>query len=238
MTTGRALRPRRDVHVWRVELARDAGALDLDVLDADERRRAGGFAVEDERWRFTASHAALRHVLAGYAGVPPGELRLTRDGGRPRLLPDRGGLEFSLSHSGGLALVAVARGMPVGVDVEQVRDVDHAGLAERVLAPAGAASLAALPPAERLPAFFRHWACTEAYLKVDGRGLAGLPGPAFTLTGGEAAGRPGWTVRELAVGAGFAAAVAAPAHPVDVTTSEWSPDRPPTPTTSTTSRER
>lgn len=53
--------------------------------------------------------------------------------GKPRLAPNpESGLEFSVSHSGDLVLIAVSNGRAVGVDVEMVRaDIDPDGIAKR-----------------------------------------------------------------------------------------------------------
>ncbi|MBB4683788.1 4'-phosphopantetheinyl transferase family protein [Amycolatopsis jiangsuensis] len=221
---GERLEPGRDVHVWRIALARvlapgDAYGL-LGGLSEDELRRAAQFVVEEERIRFLASHVALRQVLACYTGAGPRAVGLTYDGGRP-VLAGRTGLEFSLSRSGGLALVAVASGVRVGVDVEEVRPVDHTGLAERTLTVGEAAGVAGPET------FFRYWACKEAALKADGTGLAGLPGPAFTLTGDDVVftgtDRPEWTIRELGAGPRHAAALAVQARPVTVRAFDWLP---------------
>ncbi|WP_181775247.1 4'-phosphopantetheinyl transferase family protein [Amycolatopsis pittospori] len=220
------LRPGRDAHVWRIPLARVLAPGSPEVygllggLSGEERRRAAGIAVDEERAGFLASHVALRDILAGYTGIAPTALEFTRDGDRPALAGATG-IEFSLSRSGGLALIAVAAGIRVGVDVEEVREVDHDGLAARTLRPEEA-------DAVHEPAtFFRYWACKEAYLKVDGRGLAGLPGPAFTLTGGdvELDDGPEWTITELDAGAGHAAALAVPARAVTVRAFDWLPGR-------------
>jgi len=222
---GERLRPGRDVHVWRIALGRVLAPSEvcglLGRLSDDELRRAARITVDEERTRFLASHVALRDILAGYV---PGDLRFTRDGDRPALAGNTG-LEFSLSRSGGLALVAVAAGVRVGVDVEEIRPVDHTGLASRTLVPSEAADV-------REPeTFFRYWTCKEAYLKAEGVGLAGLPGPAFTLTGGDvvfpSSGGPEWTVTELNAGPGHAAALAVPARPVTVRAFDWLPGRVP-----------
>ncbi|QXV58090.1 4'-phosphopantetheinyl transferase superfamily protein [Amycolatopsis sp. TNS106] len=223
---GERLRPGRDVHVWRIALTRVLGPGSseayglLGALSEDELRRAAAITVDEERARFLAAHVALRDILASYTGTPPSELRFTRDGDRPALAGATG-IEFSLSRSGTLALVAVAAGVRVGVDVEEVREVDHDGLAARTLRPEEAATVG-----EPLT-FFRYWTCKEAYLKVDGTGLAGLPGPSFTLTGGDVAldDRPEWTITELDAGAGNAAALAVPARPVTVRAFDWLPGR-------------
>lgn len=217
-----------EVHVWRVPLDRgpDAVSRARSLLSAEERRRADRFRFPALRDRFIVAHAALRSVLGRTLGAPPGALRLGTDAlGKPVLLPV--GPEtpaFNLAHSAGVALVAVARGRAVGVDVERMRrDLPLARLAARFLAPGEAAELAALPDPVRSAAFFACWTRKEAYLKAagvgGGRGLAAsLPlfvvsvRPAVRRVALAVPGRPAeaarWSLVDLDVGPGFAAALA------------------------------
>jgi 4'-phosphopantetheinyl transferase len=90
--------------------------------------------------------------------------------------------------------VAVAQGMPVGVDIERLRPLaEHAAIAERFFPPGEASPVDALD-------FFRRWTRFEAVLKAQGLGLYG----AGASLDGE------WMVQELEAGPGFVAAVAAP----------------------------
>ena len=87
-----------------------------------------------------------------------------------------GGPGFSLSHAGDLVGVAVRADGPVGLDVEQVRDVaDLDALAEHVRSPAERAR-GDLDAA----GFFRAWTRKEALVKATGDGLT-APMTAITL---------------------------------------------------------
>ncbi|RAJ38453.1 4'-phosphopantetheinyl transferase [Kitasatospora sp. SolWspMP-SS2h] len=214
-----------EVHVWRARLDLPAPAARryADLLDAGERARAADCRLPLERARHVAAHGALRTVLARYTGRAPADLRLHRTArGRPRLAPapdtapDTAGLDFNLSHSGGLALIAVTRTGTVGVDLELVRtDLDHRAMAARFLDPADARLIAALPPAAGRHAFFTRWTWREAYAKA-----ADVPVPRRLSTGAQdptaiTVGR--WKLSNLPLDKGYCATVAAsepcaPAH--------------------------
>jgi 4'-phosphopantetheinyl transferase len=171
------LRP-RELHVWRVELDAPPTATDrlAACLSADERRQWQRFLREADRRHFLVSHSALRIILGQYLDMAPERVEIAvRTGGKPELTlsPDGLPLCFNLSHSEGLAMVALALGREVGVDVERVRPfVDMASIIERYFAPAERAAWQALPPEDRCAAFFRCWTRKEAYLKARGIGLA------------------------------------------------------------------
>jgi surfactin synthase thioesterase subunit/phosphopantetheinyl transferase len=200
-----------EVHLWRVRLNVPAPALAAlaATLAPDEQARAAHFLREQDRARFVASRAALRAVLAGYAGLPPECCRFGYTAhGKPFLLgpPALTRLQFNLSHSDDLALVAVACDRPVGVDVERIRpEVDVPGVGRLVFSQAERHALDRVPRADRLAAFFDLWARKEAYLKCLGLGFSGSPGQ---VTVGPAGAEGPCFLANLSLVPGYAAAVA------------------------------
>lgn len=165
-----------DVAVWRVPLdptrAPEAGAL-AELSDA-ERARAALFATDQLRNRWFCAHVALRRILAAALDVAPASISYsTAAAGKPFIAqPAANGLEFNLSDSGDIALIAVSRCGPVGVDVEECRPKpDLLALAEGFFAEEERAALRALPSAEQAAAFYRIWARKEAFIKAIGLGL-------------------------------------------------------------------
>ena len=166
-----------EVHVWSTPLddLRTSWSNLLTVLAPDERERAERFRVDAARRRFVVARSALRKLLGLYLRTPPDEVGFDYDTtGKPRLrpsgrLPD---LQFNLAHSGELALLAVARGCEVGIDVERLRQVHHwREIAERYFHLDEDAEIRALPEAEQLAAFMRCWTGKEAVLKAIGTGV-------------------------------------------------------------------
>jgi len=82
-------------------------------------------------------------------------------------------LEFNVSHSADLVMLAVTSGRTLGLDVEnfEARAADIAGL-DRYFAPEESAALLSLPPCERRRRFFELWTLKESYIKARGMGLA------------------------------------------------------------------
>ncbi|CCJ07904.1 4'-phosphopantetheinyl transferase superfamily protein [Methylocystis sp. SC2] len=146
------------------------------LLDEAETARAARFAFEADRRAFVAAHALLRASLSERATwVAPAAWRFgATPHGKPFLLSPRMGLDVSLSHTRGMAAVAIASGREVGVDAESFLTPRNAlGVAERYFAPQEAALLRAeTDPAARSELFFAIWTLKEAVLKADGRGLA------------------------------------------------------------------
>jgi 4'-phosphopantetheinyl transferase len=167
-----------DAHVWRLDLRR-AGA-DVEnlerLLTPAESERAAAFRFARDRDRFVVARALRRITLARYLDAPPDALAFaTGPHGKPGLIGpgDAASLQFNLAHADDLALLVVARGRPVGVDLERVRDdVPIMTLAEQFFAPDEIATLRRLPAGERRIAFFACWTRKEAFLKARGDGLS------------------------------------------------------------------
>ncbi|MEX2186178.1 MAG: 4'-phosphopantetheinyl transferase superfamily protein [Pirellulales bacterium] len=166
-----------DVHVWRWSLAASAEEIAARklVLSPDEVARAERFYFARHHDAFVAARAGLRRTLARYLATPAESIEfLYGHAGKPELSGRHAGDEPALNHyhSGDLALCAVARRGPLGIDVEMLRPMnDAAGLARRYFASAEVKVWQGLPADEQIPAFFRCWTRKEAYLKALGDGL-------------------------------------------------------------------
>ena len=118
-------------------LAPEVQARWLALLDEGERQRWQRFRQERDRASFLLGKVLTRSVLAARLGCSPGELVFRPDvHGKPRLKhPDSPALLFNLSHTPGMAVLAVAEGREPGVDVESFRrEVDALALARRYFA--------------------------------------------------------------------------------------------------------
>jgi 4'-phosphopantetheinyl transferase len=153
-------------HVWRVALNADPAG--DESLSQPERDRAARFYSAAHRACYINAHVALRAILASYLDLAPGQLEFeTNAYGKPRLLNDPR-LEFNLAHSRSLALIAVTRSHPIGVDVEYLRDdFDTLELANRFFAPREIELVRSRPDR-----FFEIWTRKEAFIKAIGMGVS------------------------------------------------------------------
>jgi 4'-phosphopantetheinyl transferase len=169
-----------EAHVWVVSVAVRQSDLDelWSTLDVAERDRAASFRFEDSRRQFVVARGALRKLLGEYLCVPPAEIELMSDQhGKPQLAVSQTAarLRFNISHSGNLALIAVADGCEVGVDIEQLHRVGHLEqIARRFFHPEEAKEVLGTQVDLRDLAFLRCWTRKEAVLKAFGAGITGL----------------------------------------------------------------
>ena len=81
-------------------------------------------------------------------------------------------LRFNASGSDGLALVAVATDVEVGIDLERVRDVpDLEALARQLVDAVELRALESTPPGMRARRFLESWVRRESLAKAAGLGL-------------------------------------------------------------------
>ena len=174
-----------EVHIWCAGLdvsPETSGRLDA-TLSADERARSARFQFERDRQRFIVARGVLRDLLGRYLEIEPGQIRFVySSSGKPDLGPEFAGrVKFNLSHSAGVALIAISTGSDVGVDLEYIRaESDYADVARRFFSAAEVGDLAALPSRLYTEAFFSCWTKKEAYLKACGDGLA-IPLNSFSV---------------------------------------------------------
>jgi 4'-phosphopantetheinyl transferase len=166
------------IHLWLASLDEPpcvVTSLDA-VLSEEEQRRANRFLRPQDGRHYRVGRGLLRQLLGAYLGVGAASLRFAYGrAGKPRLQDDSesSAWTFNLSHSGGWVLIGITRLGQIGVDLEAIRPIpDHADLARQTFAPGEVAALSDLPPADRLPGFFRCWTRKEAVVKALGAGVS------------------------------------------------------------------
>ncbi|HVF35819.1 MAG TPA: 4'-phosphopantetheinyl transferase superfamily protein [Candidatus Saccharimonadia bacterium] len=111
-------------------------------------------------------------LVAAALARPAASLEYRREAhGRPYVVDAGDAPAYNLAHTGRHALLALARGTAVGVDLEAPRRVARrAALLARVFCPSERAAIAAAPEPGRL--LLHAWAGKEAVVKAIGRGIA------------------------------------------------------------------
>lgn len=214
--------PEGVVHLWKRHL--DATAAEVSasyqLLSAEEAERARRFLVDRPRNAFVLTRGTLRALLGRYLDSGPHSIRFRYEAHGKPLLEEASNLSFNVSHTDGLALIGVVRGRRIGVDVEKVNQETEVGnLAERFFSESERQDLRRLRGDELRAAFFRVWTRKEAYIKATGEGLS-LPLHQFDVsfsvgdrdalraTRPDASEAEQWTISDVAVQSGYAAAVA------------------------------
>lgn len=212
----------KEIHIWTfpINATDDVVARLQRVLDAEEVQRAARFRFNHPRESFVVAHGVLRYLLGRYLKAHPSEVRFVYGSKGKPALALQSNIEFNLTHSGGLAVIALTLDREIGVDVEQIRSMpDREGIANRFFCVEEASEILALPQAERERAFYCCWTRKEAYIKAIGDGLS-TPLDEFRVTvqpdalarfvhiAHDAGAAVAWMLHDLRLDPGYAAALA------------------------------
>jgi 4'-phosphopantetheinyl transferase len=211
------------VHVYRISLdVPEADILQMShLLSPDEIARANRFVFPNYRAHFIAARAQLRMILSRYLNQSPADLMFDyNEYGKPAIATPRSDLQFNISHSHELGLVALTRERLIGVDIERMRsDIDYAQISRQFFAPSEVQKLSDLPIEMQLEAFYACWTRKEAFIKARGLGLT-IPLDQFEVSftpsaparllysGSNPIAERDWSIFELKPGTGYTAALA------------------------------
>ena len=164
-----------DIHIWRIFLnvQPEIIATARTLLAVEEQERAARFYFHQDRRCYIVARGALRDILGRYLGQPPKTIRFqVTEYGKPHLAQSE--FDFNVSHSAELALIAIARQRPVGVDVEYAQRPLHDAdaLVDRYFSVHERNAYRAVPAAQKQTAFYNGWTRKEAYIKARGEGLS------------------------------------------------------------------
>lgn len=168
--------------LWMARVGEHASQVDAIgvLLSVDERRKLASYRSRESAERFVVTRALVRTVLGERLGIDPCDVEISHTArGKPVLAQ---ALQFNVSHSGDLILLAVSDDRAVGVDVERRRDVERVqALVARWLTPDERDQVARITESGLAvsEAFLRVWSLKEARLKALGVGIAGASGAAL-----------------------------------------------------------
>lgn len=169
---------RSELHVWRIELdiRQRLYSLLASLLSPEEIYDANTFIFEEELRRYQISHGLKRLVLSKYLNISPKAIHFeTAQYGKPFIshLQNPLNIQFNLSHSHNLILMAITLRDTVGIDVEYyAKEFFEETLINTIFSPKEQLFFSSLTEEEeRKKAFYRCWTRKEAYLKAQGIGL-------------------------------------------------------------------
>ncbi len=142
------------------------------ALSGPEREECARLVRPVDRARCAAARAILRAVLAKYAGEEPRTLPIKAGAHGKPFLDRSTGIQFNISHTADLVLVAVTRGQKVGIDIERVRQLrNREGILKSFFSTQEQAYFHSRTAEERTRAFFMLWTRREAAAKAMGFAL-------------------------------------------------------------------
>lgn len=158
------------IDIWKYPLHTEFSTA-RSLLSKDELERADRYYFPRHQRRFTVARATLRLILAHYLQVSPKELVFTyTQHGKPQLL--NSSLQFNLSHSSELALLAIGKDYPLGIDLEFFSARPYEGIGSHLFSASENQALCQTNWRLKPLVFFHIWAQKEAFIKACGLGLS------------------------------------------------------------------
>ncbi|WP_419420939.1 4'-phosphopantetheinyl transferase family protein [Legionella sp. D16C41] len=164
------LSPNR-IDIWQFPLTHAPCAMEA-ILNEEELTRAKRFYFPKHQRRFAVARMMLRFILSRYLPIAPEAINFSYNHyGKPSVANDQQ-LEFNISHSDELAILAIGQNSPLGIDVEFFSARPYQGIAKHLFSNQEQEQLAQLPNYFKPLAFFTIWSQKEAFIKTCGLGLS------------------------------------------------------------------
>ena len=150
------------------------------LLSNHERFRATQFQLDKDKSNYLISKAILKSLLAYFSNKSEMKIDFKYGKNGKPFLSDDSNVQFNCSHSENVVVVAIALGMEIGIDLEQLsRKVNRPRLASFLFTPTELIAYHQLEEMHQQEVFMDLWTKKEAILKATGEGLTR---PMNTLT--------------------------------------------------------
>lgn len=170
-----------EIHIWLSYLNMHEARLKhlYPLLSNAEKERSERFKFYKHRKSYIASHGFLHTALGYYINTPANEIEFSQgEQGKPSIAEKQNSenIQFNLSHSGNLAILAICKNHQLGIDIEcSNRQADWAGIARRFFTKHEQQDFFQLDEKSQEAAFYKIWTRKEAHMKVTGKGLSLSP---------------------------------------------------------------
>lgn len=165
-----SLQPTR-IDIWQYPLHVEFPQA-IGLLNQEELTRAQRYYFERHQRRFTVARAVMRLILARYSGMLARELTFSQNQYGKPILDNMPLLQFNLSHSQDMALLAIGSTYPLGIDLEFFAARPYEGIGNHMFSERENIALQNMPTALKPIVFFHIWAQKEALIKACGLGLS------------------------------------------------------------------
>ena len=172
------------IHLWYISLDIEIKLEKLvPFLSANELQKANSFLFEHLRYAYILRRGALRHILSQYCNIEPQSINFNYNNyQKPYLEPNNYNLQFNMSNSNKMAVLAITQKDLIGVDIEYLKPIDDIiNIAHNFFSETEFKTLAEVPITQQLKAFYTIWTRKEALVKASGEGLSAYPVDTFNV---------------------------------------------------------
>lgn len=162
---------KNDIHVWIInwKQVKEYILSKLNYLPEEEISEVKKYKMKDDKMRTLSGRILLIDLLESYTNLPYYEFKIKRGKyGKPYIKTNlkENSIQFNVSHSKNIVMIAFCKCKRLGVDIESIRHVkDYKELAKNFY------SVEEFEKVESEIDFLQFWTKKEAYLKALGMGL-------------------------------------------------------------------
>jgi len=166
---------RGEIHIWSTIIDdRYAQLLSNSFLSVNEKRNAALFTYDIDAFLFSVRHNLLRIILGDYLSCDPSKIRFNSNHyQKPHIAYPNTNIQFNISSSSNLFVAVFCQQHTIGVDIEQIRNIDEIGqLTEDYFSKAENNLMKAQPKSMTEATFYNLWAKKESLIKAIGKGFS------------------------------------------------------------------
>ncbi|BAO74624.1 4'-phosphopantetheinyl transferase family protein [Winogradskyella sp. PG-2] len=171
-------------HLWSINFVVDGNMYTKyhNLLSEDEKLRASKFRFYKDKRCYVVTKGILRLLSGFYLNKVPKSISFEyKTYGKPEF-KHQTDLNFNVSHSGDMAVIAFVYDHAIGVDIEKIKnDFDTLEIASNFFSKKEISALQKIAHAKQHIAFYRCWTRKEALIKAKGNGLS-FPLDQFSMT--------------------------------------------------------
>lgn len=167
-----------NVHLWHVNdeeiTNNELIASYTSYLSKDELEQHNRFHFEGRRHQYLITRMLVRYVMSLYSDIAAEDFIFAKnDYGKPFVKNQNIRIDYNLSHTKKMIVLAVTVDADIGVDVEYLdRKTDCLKLAKSMFSKSEYTQLCELPSEKKKEHFFDIWTLKESYIKARGMGLS------------------------------------------------------------------
>ncbi len=167
-----------EIHIWRFNLdpVKSFNEFFINLLSDEEKKQVEKIKLGDVKNRSIISKAIIKNIISNYLGLNIKQIIFSyNEFGKP-VIPERINsfrLNFNISHSGDLGLIAITRKNLIGIDVEKMNELDQIDdIINLCFTETEKYMLSCLESTEKKEVFYKIWTGKEAFIKAIGKGFS------------------------------------------------------------------
>lgn len=162
-----------EIHLWKLQISKFKPYYEdfWNTLSESEKEKANKFRFNKDKICNVLARGVLKKLLYSYCNTNSLFIQYTKYN-KP-YINDLNNVRFNISHSKNYIIIAIAKNIDLGVDVEFInKNAVHEDVSKSFFSTEEQYELSMLKDSEKTEGFYRCWTRKEAFIKALGTGLS------------------------------------------------------------------